>query len=136
MGARASGARWRKASAERVAQFEAVIVREERAELRRMFGYPAAFVNGNMATGLHQEDWMVRLGEADRAKLLAAGGRPFEPMPGRPMREYVVLPEAVVADSRALARWVRRGVEYAAALPRKGAPKAKANAKPRAAKKK
>jgi hypothetical protein len=57
-----------------VAAFEAAIAKESRAELRKMFGYPAAFVNGSMATGLHPEDWMLRLGGADRAKLLAAGG--------------------------------------------------------------
>ena len=43
---------------------------------------------------------MVRLSEADRAKALAeAGAKPFAPG-GRPMREYVVLPPAIVADKR------------------------------------
>ena len=98
-----------------------------------MFGYPAAFVNGNMATGLHQADWMVRLGEPERAALVAKGGHPFEPMPGRPMREYVVLPKAVLGERRALAQWVKRGVDYTASLP----PKQQAGkAKPRAARKK
>ena len=112
--------------------FEEVLAKEPRAERRAMFGYPAAFVNGNMAMGLHQADWMVRLGEKDRAALSAKGGRPFEPMPGRPMREYVVLPEAVLSERRALAGWIRRGVEYTASLPPK-ATKAAARAKPRAA---
>ena len=64
--------------------------------------------------------------------VLALGGRTFEPMPGRPMREYVVLPAAVLGDAGALARWVRRGVDYAAGLPPK---QGKAKAKPAAPKK-
>ena len=90
-----------------------------------MFGYPAAFVNGNMATALHQDEWMLRLGEEDRALLAAQGARAFEPMPGRPMREYVVLPKALLRDRRALAGWVRRAVGFTAALPAKR-PKPKA----------
>jgi TfoX/Sxy family transcriptional regulator of competence genes len=112
-------ARWKKSPPELVALFEAVLAAEPRAERRAMFGYPAAFANGNMATGLHQDDWMVRLDEAGRAALAAKGGRPFEPMPGRPMREYVVLPAAVQRDRRALARWVARALDYTSALPPK-----------------
>ncbi len=115
--------RWKKAPPELVALFETVLSAEPRAERRAMFGYPAAFVNGNMLTGLHQDDWMVRLSEPDRAALVARGGRPFEPMPGRPMREYVVLPPAVLRDRRALAGWIRRGLDYTAALPAKSAKK-------------
>jgi TfoX/Sxy family transcriptional regulator of competence genes len=111
--------RWKKSSAERIALFEAVLSGQPGAERRQMFGYPAAFVNGNLATGLHQDDWMVRLGEQDRAALAAKGGRPFEPMPGRPMREYVVLPKAVLSERRALVGWIRRGIDYTAALPAK-----------------
>mgnify|MGYP001339298980 CR=1 FL=1 len=121
--------RWKKSSAELVALFETVLASEPKAERRQMFGYPAAFVNGNMATGLHQDDWMVRLGEKDRAALSAKGGRPFEPMPGRPMREYVVLPKAVLSERRALAGWIRRGIDYAAGLPAK-------RSKPKAGRKK
>ena len=115
MTAMSSAPRWRKSPPELVALFDAVLSGEPRAERRQMFGYPAAFVNGNMATGLHQDDWMLRLGEKDRAALTAQGGRPFEPMPGRPMREYVVLPKGLLRERRALAGWIRRGIDYGAA---------------------
>jgi TfoX/Sxy family transcriptional regulator of competence genes len=90
-------------------------------ELKPMFGCPAYFTNGNMFAGVHQSSLMVRLPEAGRAEAVALGGRPFEPMPGRVMKEYVVLPTAVLDDAAATADWVRRGAEYAASLP----PKAK-----------
>src|SRR5205823_5011727 len=37
------------------------------AERRKMFGYPAAFVNGHLFMGLFEDVLMLRLGEADRA---------------------------------------------------------------------
>ena len=103
-----SAPRFRKSPPELVALFEAVVSDQPRADRRQMFGYPAAFVNGNLTTALHQDDWTLRLGEEDRAQLAAQGALPFEPMPGRPMREYVVLPKALLRDRRALAGWVRQ----------------------------
>jgi len=59
---------------------------------RKMFGYPAAFANGNLFIGLHQNDFIMRLSEEDRTRFRAEyGERIFEPMKGRPMREYVRL---------------------------------------------
>jgi hypothetical protein len=45
-------------------------------------------------------------------------------MPGRPMKEYVVLPDALIADHAKLSEWVAKSFEYAAAMPSK-APRAK-----------
>ena len=81
-----------------------------------MFGFDATFVNGQMFAGLFEASMMLRLAESDRAKL---GAPAFEPMPGRPMKEYVRLPESIVVDRTALRRWVKRGFEFAAALPPK-----------------
>lgn len=88
-------------------------------ELKPMFGCPAYFVNGNMFAGVHQHSLMLRLPEDGRAEVAALGGGPFEPMPGRPMREYVVLPPTVLEDVATTAAWVRRGAEHTAALPPK-----------------
>jgi TfoX/Sxy family transcriptional regulator of competence genes len=86
---------------------------------RTMFGYPAAFVGGNLTTGLYGSGWMLRLHETDRALLLAAGGRPFEPMPGRPMKEYVLLPASVIEDPGARAAWIDRAIGFVRTLPPK-----------------
>src|SRR5258708_21290517 len=89
--------------------------------LRPMFGNVAAFVNGNMFAGLFGEDLFVRLGEQERAELVEQGGRPFEPMAGRPMKEYVVVPRAWSTDSRAARVWLGRPLDGARALPPKEA---------------
>jgi hypothetical protein len=89
-------------------------------ERRQMFGYPALFVGGNLATGLFADSWMVRLGPTDLGALLAMpGAGPFSPMPGRSMTGYATLPTSVVADDAALADWVVRSLAFAATLPRK-----------------
>jgi TfoX/Sxy family transcriptional regulator of competence genes len=98
-------------------------------ERKQMFGYPCAFENGNLFTGLFADGLFVRLGEADRARLLATkGAAPFEPMEGRQMREYVVLPASMLEDEEAVKSWMRLGLDYARSLPgkeKKGAAKKK-----------
>ena len=113
-----SGA-WRKASPELVERFEAAVAGIEAHEQRQMFGYPAAFVGGNMVTGLHQESWLVRLGADERSALADQGWQTFSPMPGRPMREYLTLPDGVAADRRAARSWVERAAAYGRTLPPK-----------------
>ena len=88
-------------------------------ERRTMFGYPSVFLNGNMLACVFQDRIMVRLSEADRSAAAGIGGRPFEPSPGRAMKEYMELPASVVAKPRELRAWFARGREFAATLPRK-----------------
>lgn len=115
-----------RSPAELVDRFGRILDRFPEAERRKMFGYPAAFVGGNLATGLFADTWMIRLPEAGLAEVKAIGGTDFSPMAGRPMRGYVVLPAAVVADDAAIEGWVRRALEFAATLPTKASAKAKA----------
>jgi TfoX/Sxy family transcriptional regulator of competence genes len=86
---------------------------------RPMFGYPAAFTRTQMFASLFQDKMILRLSEADRAALARDGARPFEPMPGRPMREYVVVPDAVRASPATLRAWLTKAHAYAASLPPK-----------------
>jgi len=109
-----------KSPPELVARFEAVAVRFGNAERRKMFGYPALFVGGNLATGLFADSWMVRLHATDLEELLAVpGAGPFSPMPGRTMTGYATLPADVVADDAAVESWVARAVAFAGSLPAK-----------------
>ena len=117
---------WRKSPQHLVETFESVVPSAP-AVLRKMFGYPAAFVNGNMFMGLFQEDMFLRLSEADRYELLQVkDARMFEPMPGRPMREYVALPPALLTDLEKLRPWVTKALAYGSGLkPKSGKEKSK-----------
>lgn len=112
--------KWKKPPPELTALFDAVAPTPPLAERRQMFGYPCCFVNGNMFAGLHQENMMLRLPDGQRKELLKVKGvRVFEPMPGRPMREYVAVPPSLLADHDALRGWMAKSLEYARSLPAK-----------------
>lgn len=87
---------------------------------RLMFGWPSATVGGHMFACLHRDTVVVRLPGGELAELLALpGAREFEPMPGRPMRGYGVLPREAVVDRTALRAWLARAHRGAVALPPK-----------------
>ena len=111
--------KWERSPDELVSDFAAYIGSISDAVTKKMFGYPAAFVNGQMFAGLFGADMILRLSESDRAAFVTqTGATPFEPMPGRAMREYVVVPEEVRA-SPALAHWLEWSARYARSLPPK-----------------
>ncbi len=89
-------------------------------EVRKVFGYPCGFVNGNMATGLHADSMFVRLDAANESELLKVkGAAPFMPMPGRAMRGYVVLPRSLHNRQAELNVWIERALKHTATLPPK-----------------
>lgn len=99
--------------------FASIVPEHPAVSIRPMFGQLSAFVNGNMFMGIFGEDILVRLPEEDRNEVIGAGGRVFEPMPGRPMREYVVLPDAWRNDPKQVLEWVARSLDHADELPPK-----------------
>ena len=115
------GGKWRKPRADLVELLDEVMPQAEPpVEFKPMFGGPCYWTGGNMFAAVHQESILVRLGESDRAELLAQpGAHLFEPMEGRPMREYVVFPAAMLSDRAALSAWLAKGLAYAASLPPK-----------------
>ena len=60
-----------KPSDEDKAYFVSIVPEATDVEIKPMFGNLAAFVNGNMFTGLFGPDVGVRLDDADRAELAA-----------------------------------------------------------------
>lgn len=81
---------------------------------RTMFGQPCAFVNGKMFLYTYAGELVLRLSAEDRSRL--EGGKPFAPKGGRGMREYVVLPAALLEDVGTLETWIDRGAYYASTL--------------------
>ncbi len=109
-----------KSPPELIARFDDAAGRFGQAQRRKMFGYPALFVGGNLATNLFADTWVVRLAAAEIEELLALpGAAPFSPMPGRTMKGYATLPPGVVADDEALDSWIERAIAFAASLPAK-----------------
>jgi TfoX/Sxy family transcriptional regulator of competence genes len=89
-------------------------------ERRKMFGGLALFLNGHMFAAIHGRKIVLRLSEQDRADAQAkTGALPFEPMPGRFMKEYVVVPEAVWSSPDNLEQWLSKSVDLVGALPPK-----------------
>ena len=103
-----------------VQRFQAVLGRHPDAQQRQMFGYPAAFIGGNMVTSLFHDHWVIRLPDADREQLRAIkGSGPFAPMAGREMKEYAIVPPSIVADDAALDGWLERAFANGRSLPPK-----------------
>ncbi len=124
---------WRKSPPELIAFFGALVAERPKLEPRKMFGYPAAFLNGKMVGGLFEDSMVMRLAPADAAAFVKAGGKPFEPMPGRKMGGFVVVPAAMLTDKKKLMPWFERAIANSAALaasaPAKKAKKAAKRAK-------
>jgi hypothetical protein len=103
-------------------RFDEVLARHAAPDitLKKMFGYPCAWIAGNMVSGLFAEDWWVRLSEADREALLALpGAHQFEVMPGKAMGGYVVMPPSVVAGDADVDAWLAKAIDYTRTLPPK-----------------
>ncbi len=96
--------------------FRSILPEDPEVEVKPMFGNLGAFVHGNMFVGLFGPAVGVKLNDADREELLAAGGGPFGPQ-GRPMGGYVTLP-AALSEAEAM-RWATASLDYVAAQPAK-----------------
>ena len=113
--------KWRKAPSELVSFLEEAARGVEGSEKRIMFGFPCYFINGNMFLAAHQDSLILRLAQADRSASLSSGEgfAQFEPMPGRLMKEYVAVPEAVYRDRTAFGALLAKSSTYVRGLPAK-----------------
>ena len=112
--------KWKPAPREAVAAFETATSGLPGAEPRKMFGYSCIFARGNMFAGLHEAGMVLRLSEEQRTEFLRLkGAKQFEPMPGRVMREYVVVPKVLLDSPERLRAWVEKSLTYVSSLPAK-----------------
>jgi TfoX/Sxy family transcriptional regulator of competence genes len=101
-----------------IERFDTVASDFPEATRRLTFGFPCLYVGGNMVTGLYGESWHVRVDKDDTEELLRLpGARPFEPMPGRPMTGFTLLPETIVDDDAAVREWVGRAIAHVSTMP-------------------
>lgn len=100
--------------------FKSLVPNDLKVTIRPMFGNVSAFVNGNMFFGLFGNDMFVRLSEGDQAELLKnKGASNLEPMKGRPMKDYVVVPKAWKEEPETIRTWVARSLAWSSKLPPK-----------------
>jgi len=117
---RRSPMRWKKAPEDLITLFTRAMGPVRGAQIRKMFGYPAAFVSGRMFAGLLQAEMFVRLSPKDQQEFMKRpGARPFEPMPGHAMREYAVVPKALLKQPEQLRGWLLKAFVHAKGLPAK-----------------
>ena len=111
---------WEKAPEELV-QFLAEKMKNVKCEYRKMFGYPAYFVNGNMFAGIHGGTLFLRLSDSDVKKVMETNSEVgfFEPMPGRQMKGYVAVSKPFYSDDSLFEKWLEKSVRYVSSLPPK-----------------
>jgi TfoX/Sxy family transcriptional regulator of competence genes len=111
---------FRKSSEDLIGLFHAALPDDPRVTRRKTFGSPCAYVGGNMVAGIHSDEIFVRLAEPEIGELLGLpGAHPFDPMGGRPMRSYVVVPAAIVANPDSLASWIAKAIVHGFTMPEK-----------------
>lgn len=111
---------WDKSPEKLVDTFYSIMEAFPEAELRKMFGYPCAFFNGNMFAGLHESNMVVRLNVRDREKAIQEKvGNEFAPMAGRMMREYVALSKAILNNKTDLHKMMEKSFDFVKTLPKK-----------------
>lgn len=108
---------WEKSPESLVRRFYEMMEFFPQAELRKMFSYPCAFLNGNMCVGLHESNMAVRLDPESRERALQEGwGNIFAPMAGRVMKEYVALSETTINNPKELHKIIKKSFDYVATL--------------------
>ena len=116
-----------KPSAAAKAAFELALPADPRAQAGQMFGMPCAFVNGNLFLGVFADGLTLRL-PPDRLAALQQqeGVGAFEPMEGRPWKNYIFVSASRWGESAELAGWAREALAHTATLPPKvGKPRKK-----------
>ena len=103
-----------EALAERI---RSVLAERDDVTEQKMFGGIAFMIGGRMAVGVVRDDLMVRVApDAHDDAVARSHVRPMD-FTGRPMRGFVYVAPAGVADDSDLQPWVEAGVSFAASQP-------------------
>jgi len=99
------------------ARIRSVLAERENVTEQKMFGGIAFMIGGRMAVGVVRDDLMVRVGpDAHDEALASPHVRPMD-FTGRPMRGFVLVAPAGVADDSELQGWVEAGASFAVSQP-------------------
>ena len=88
-------------------------------ECKHFFSGAAAYADGRIFMTLTPVGLALKLPEGARTALLDQGATPLQYFPKAPIKkDYVVLPDALVDDADALARWIAQSARFALTFPR------------------
>lgn len=96
-----------------------VVLAPRDPEAKKMFGGVAFMVDGHMTVGIIGEDLMARVGPDDHADALAQPGAGPMEFTGRPMKGWVHIDAAAIAEDEPLAEWIDRALTFVETLPPK-----------------
>lgn len=83
-------------------------------ECRHFFSGAAAYIDGHIFMTLTPAGLALKLSEHDRTCLAALGAAPLRYFANAPIKkDYAVLPDRIVSDEAALARWARASISFA-----------------------
>ena len=109
--------------------FSAIAAQLADVMMRKMFGCPCAFVNGQMFAGVYQARIFLRLDPQTREQTLHRSADLFAPG-GPAMKQYVLLRESMHDQERELTSLFQQSHAFARSLPAK-APKPRSAKRPR-----
>jgi hypothetical protein len=113
------------APAEKLALYRRLIEAVEGIDARSNFGSAYTAIDGNMYSMISKHGVVgIRLPEPDRSAFLEAhGAELFRGDPTwPPAKEYVAVPDALLADTDALRPYLERSLRYVRTLKPKGTP--------------
>lgn len=104
-----------------IVEFITEKMKDKECDYKKMFGYPAYFINGNMFVGVFGDKLFLRLSDVDITAITRTSKEisPFEPMKGRPMKGYVFLPKSVYSIGTFFEEWLTKSINYVSSLPPK-----------------
>jgi hypothetical protein len=105
----------------------AAALADDGAVMSAMFGMPSLKIKGKAFAGLFEDKMVFKLtGEPHKKALAERGAKLFDPMGGRPMKEWVQVPMSSAKQWKTLAE---EAMNYVAKSAAKSTPKPKAKPK-------
>ena len=92
---------------------------KDHLECKHFFSGAAVYASGKICMSLTPVGFAIKLPEESRDALITQqGAKPLRYFPKGPIKkDYVILPSAVLNDTKALRNWVKASVEYVVSLP-------------------
>ena len=87
------------------------------AEQRKMFGFPAARINGHLFVMLVDEEPGLRISPNHREDILKIeGSGPYAPRSNCHFKDLVLVPKTILNETNILKQWLEKSAEYTRTL--------------------